>query len=70
MHRQNRLEEAKAEALRAVDMFERLGAVKDAVEDCRVIFRDIEEEIEKPVTSGEPNPNDEFMCTPANSPFF
>jgi len=37
-HRQNRLEEAKSEALRVVDTFEKFGATNDA-EDARVLLR-------------------------------
>jgi tetratricopeptide (TPR) repeat protein len=40
-HRQNRLEEAKSEALRAVDTFEKLGAANDA-EDARMLLRRID----------------------------
>ena len=41
--RQRRLEEARAEVLRAADIYERLGATKD-VEDCRELLRQIEKE--------------------------
>jgi tetratricopeptide (TPR) repeat protein len=37
-YNQHRLEEAKSEALRAVEVFEKLGAAKD-VDDCREILR-------------------------------
>ena len=64
---EGKLEEAKSEALGAIDVFERLGAAKD-VERCRKILRYIEKRTEKPVTSGElletvPLP------TSVNSPF-
>jgi len=49
--RQCRFEEAKSEALRAADIYERLGAAKD-VEDCRALLREIEEGMEETVTSG------------------
>ena len=49
---ERKLEEAKSEALGAIDVYEKLGAAKD-VEDCREILRDIEKETEKPVNSGE-----------------
>jgi len=41
-YRQGKFEEAKSEALRAADFFERLGAAKD-LEECRALLRDIEE---------------------------
>ena len=47
--KQHRLEEAKAEALCAIDVYEKLKSIKD-VEDCRVLLREIEEE-ENPDTS-------------------
>jgi len=49
--KQGRFEEAKSEALRAADIFERLGAAKD-VENCRGLLREIEEGMEETVTSG------------------
>ena len=51
-YKEHKLEEAKSEALHAVDAYEKIGATKD-VEDCRKILRDIEEQMEKLVTSGE-----------------
>ena len=48
---QHRLEEAKSEALRAADIYDKLGAAKD-VEDCRELLRDIEKEMRTPVASG------------------
>jgi tetratricopeptide (TPR) repeat protein len=47
---QHRLEEAKSEALRAADFYERLGAVRD-LECCREFLREIEEELNGPVDS-------------------
>ena len=41
---QRRLEEAMSEALRAADVFERLGATVD-VKNCRILLRNIEEEM-------------------------
>ena len=38
-YEQNRLEEARSEALRAVDVYEKLGAASD-LKSCRVLFRD------------------------------
>ena len=43
--KEHKLEEAKSEALRAIDVFEKFGAAKD-VEGCRAILRDIEKEME------------------------
>jgi len=47
---QRRLEEARAEVLRAADVFEKLGAAK-GVEDCREFLRTIEKELNGPVAS-------------------
>jgi tetratricopeptide (TPR) repeat protein len=41
---QHRLEEARSEALRAADIFEKLGVVKE-VEACRALLQDIQEEL-------------------------
>ena len=49
---QGRLEEARSEALRAADVFEKLGAARD-LEGCRKLLRWIEEEMNGPVASGE-----------------
>ena len=49
--RQRRFEEAKSEALRAADVYERLGAARD-LEFCRALLREIEEGMEETVTSG------------------
>ena len=40
-YKQHKLEEARCEALRAVEVYEKIGAMKD-VEDCRAILRNIE----------------------------
>ena len=64
---ERKLEEAKSEALGAIDVFERLGAAKD-VERCKKILRDIEKETEKPVTSGELSESVP-LPTSVNSPF-
>ena len=64
---ERKLEEAKSEALGAIDAYERLGAAKD-VERCKKILRDIEKETEKPVTSGELSESVP-LPTSVNSPF-
>ena len=50
-YRQHRLEDARSEALRASDVFEKLGAAKD-VELCRVLLQRIQDELSVPVLSG------------------
>ena len=47
-YQQDRFEEAKSEALCGVDIFEKLGAIKDA-DDCRKLLQSIQEEPRKPV---------------------
>ena len=49
-YKQRKLEEARSEALRTVDIFEKLGAAKD-VEECRGLLRDIQNELNNPVAS-------------------
>ena len=70
---QHRLEEARSEALRAADIYEKLGAA-EGVEYCGQLLRDIEKELKTPVTSGQSDFDCEFLKTlhlPArvNSPF-
>jgi tetratricopeptide (TPR) repeat protein len=53
-YRQGGLEEAKSEALGAVDLFEKLGAWGvERLESCRELLQWIDEGARKPVTSGE-----------------
>ena len=53
LYKGGRFEEAKSEALRAVDVYEGIGATKD-LENCKFLLRDIEEDIKKEMaTSGE-----------------
>jgi len=59
-YKQGRLEEAKSEILRAVDIYDKLGAAND-VERCRKFLQDIEEEPNTPVSSGQSEPNCEFL---------
>jgi len=59
-YKQDRLEEAKSEALRAAEIYEKLGAAKD-VEDCRRLLRYIEEELNTPVSSGQSESDCEFL---------
>ena len=49
---QHKLEEARSEALRAADVYEKLGAAGD-VERCRNHLRRIEKELNTPVASGQ-----------------
>ena len=72
-YNQHRLGEAKSEALRAADIYEKLGAAKH-VERCGQLLQDIEKELETPVASGQSDFDCEFLKTlhlPArvNSPF-
>ena len=50
--RQHRFEEARSEALRAADGYERLGAAKEA-EECKMLLRCIEMELDTKVASGK-----------------
>ena len=47
-NRQRRFQEARAEALRAAEVYEKLGATKD-LEDCRKLLQGIEKELNTPV---------------------
>jgi len=49
---QCRLEEARSEALRALDIFEKLGVAKN-VERCRMLLQDIQEELDTVVVSDQ-----------------
>ena len=51
-YRQHRLEEARSETLRAIDVYEKVGATK-GIEDCRELFQEIEGELDAPVASGQ-----------------
>ena len=54
---QHRLEEAKSEVLRAADIFDKLGAAKDA-EHCRGLLQKIETSLAAP---GQPDPDCELL---------
>jgi len=61
LYKQDRLEEARSEVLRAADIYEKLGAAKD-VEDCRDLLRDIGEELDSlPVSSGQSDSGCELL---------
>ena len=52
-YKECRFREAKSEVLRAVDVFEKLGATRD-LQRCRRRLRDIKAKMKKPVTHGKP----------------
>jgi len=58
-YKQDRVEEARAEALRAVDVYEKLGAARD-LERCRELLQRIEKKMKNPVASGQSDFNCEF----------
>jgi tetratricopeptide (TPR) repeat protein len=58
-YRQSELEEAKSEALRAKEIYEKLGAAKD-LGDCIELLQEIEKAMESRSVSGEQNPSCEF----------
>ena len=66
-YKERRLEEAKSEVLRAVGVFEKLGATR-GLEKCSNLLRCIEKEMKMPVTSGKSLETLLFPA-PANSPF-
>ena len=53
-HRQHRVEQARSEALRAADVYEKIVAAKN-VKDCRSLLRYIEKGLDSPVASGQPD---------------
>jgi tetratricopeptide (TPR) repeat protein len=59
-YKQHRFEEARSEALRAADVFEKLGAA-EGLELCRTLLQDIREELDTAVSSGEPDLNCELL---------
>ena len=60
LYGQHRLEEARSEALRAADIYEKLGAAKE-MERCRDLLWDIGEELDSSVASGQPDPDCELL---------
>ena len=61
-YRQRRLREAKSEASHALEVFEKLGAVKDA-EVSRDILQEIQEAMERQSTSVDSDNGGEFLET-------
>ena len=60
---QHKFEEARSEALRAADVYEKLGAVK-GLEGCREFLQVIQRKLNSPVTSGR----SVFNCEPLQMP--
>ena len=58
-YRQGRYGDGASDALRAIEIFEKLGATVD-LEDCRNLLRVIEQAMEQPSTSGKSNPSGEL----------
>ena len=66
-YRQSRLEDARSEALGALEIFEKLGAAQDA-EDCRELLQKIDEQpMESRTVSDESDCSGEFSGTNAAS---
>ena len=59
-YKQDRLEEARSEALRAGDIYEKLGAAQD-IESCRKLPQVIEKELDIPIASGQSGFNCELI---------
>jgi tetratricopeptide (TPR) repeat protein len=59
-YRQHRLEEARTEALRAADVYEKLGAAKD-MERCQGFLPAHTKELNNPVASGQSTLNRELL---------
>ena len=58
--RQHRLEEARLEAQRAVDIFEKIGAAMD-VERSRKLFQEMQMKLNSSLAPGQPGNNGEFL---------
>ena len=50
-YKQHRLEEARSEALRAIEIYEKFGATRD-LEDCRELAQKIQRELNAPAPYG------------------
>ena len=59
-YKQDRLGEAKSEALRAADVYERVGYTKD-LEGCSELLRRIEKGVNQPVIPDEPSDDGELL---------
>ena len=59
-YKQDRLEEAKSEALRAAEVYEKVGATKD-LEGCSELLRRIGRGVNKPVIPDEPSDDGELL---------
>ena len=59
LYGQDRFEEARSEALRAVDIYEEFGVAGDT-EDCRLVLRYMQEKLDIAVASGQ----SDFNCEP------
>ena len=60
LHTQDKLEEARSEALRAVEVYEKLGVVERA-EGCRKLLQRIQEELDTAVVSSQSDFNCELL---------
>ena len=61
-YKQHRFEEARSEALRATDVYQKLGYAV-GVENCRVLLKRIEEGLNAPTSSGRSGSSCEFLQT-------
>ena len=61
-YKQHRFEEAKSEALRAADVYEKLGAAK-VVEECRTLLWRIQKELDSLIASGQSSFDCELLQT-------
>ena len=59
-YRQDRLEEARSEALGAAEVYDKLGATKD-LKKCSGLLQQIEEERDESVIPDEPGDDGEFL---------
>ena len=59
-HQERRLKEAKSEALRAIETYEKLGAAND-LKGCRTLLQEVEREMEIRSTPDSLDPNGELL---------